>query len=500
MRTAHLPLLELRGVALTPISLSQEGTTFVAVYEQLIDVWAGRTSFMLKDGDAEQWLTLDIGPNERKVGLSAWEDLLEELSTVSANLPWGMSPGQASGRLEPDALSAVHPAIIENQLPTFLNLLRRIVADPPSASVRVRTVSRLSLSRAVDRKTVLWLSRRPLELVGVMGKAPAGYSPNSQSLVDQPSVLRSLDHPVTRYIIFLTLKVRKRLVFTRDKLRSTSGHGVPDPSVIAYARLLSKKVDTALTALDGIVNSNLFRVVPPSPPTDSVLQSLPDHPLYSAIHRVGRHIAEPGLAYAPGQDIYSALKHSYDLFELLVLYRLVAAIEAALASTWKATKEAPIEQFPFEDRPADRSLWSWTGPCGERLELIYQARFQPARKPPDQRRYASLSSQAVPDYILAFWKDGELVSWLILDAKYRSGRQPIQEGLGELHRYRDALRLSSHPASGAYIIVPNLQEGATLYGEQEYQSSHNFGAINVYNKSWFQQILAWYQSSIDPSQ
>ncbi|MDE2355553.1 MAG: hypothetical protein KGL69_02245, partial [Alphaproteobacteria bacterium] len=224
---------------------------------------------------------------------------------------------------------------------------------------------------------------------------------------------------------------------------------------------------------------------------DSVLQSLPDHPLYSAIHRVGRRLMEPGLAYAPGQEILSSLKHSYDLFELMVLYRLIAALEAGLGPTWRLAHQARIARLPWEDRPKDGALWAWRGPDGQFLELRYQARFHSAKPPPDGRLYSSLSAQGVPDYILVHHRKGEPRSWIILDAKYRCGRKPIHDALGDVHRYRDALRVEGAPADGAFIIVPSLQSGAALYGNPAFVAKHRLGALVVYDEGWMEPIWRW---------
>jgi hypothetical protein len=80
---------------------------------------------------------------------------------------------------------------------------------------------------------------------------------------------------------------------------------------------------------------------------------------------------------------------------------------------------------------------------------------------------------------------------MILDAKYRSGQKPVHDALGDLHRYRDALRFSQSQASAAYIIVPALQEDAALYGSASYLEMHRFGAICIYQPEWFKPIRTW---------
>jgi len=268
-------------------------------------------------------------------------------------------------------------------------------------------------------------------------------------------------------------------------------HGVPDPAVRRYADELAEQVEKAQRSIEAVRRAPLFRAVRPEPLSDAVLQSLPDHPLYSAIHRVGRQLAAPGLAYAPGQDIQSALKRSYDLFELVVLYRLVAAIREGLGSEWHAQDEAAVGRLPHEDRPADKSVWSWRTGDGWSLELRYQALFRSATRRPDRHQFSSLSAQGVPDYVLILRRDNTTVSWIILDAKYRSSRQSIHDAFGDMHRYRDALRVSGSPADAAFIIVPALQPRAALYGQPAFLRSHRFGALRLYEEGWIEPVWTW---------
>ena len=494
-RTTDVPHVRLCGEELPLKSLRLEGDEFIGEFERLIDTWAGRTSFSLAAGSTRQYLQLDIGPAEKKLGPSAWDAMIQELSEISLSLPWGLSPGAASGRMIPDSLATVHPAIIEDQLPIFGRLLRRLLADPPTQTLRVRTVRPLEFSRGVDLRTIRWLSRRPLELAGVRGLATDNQLPDARALADQPATVASLDHPITRYIAYLLEKVRQRLVETASSLRLPAGHGVPDPSATTYAHELASRVDHSVKAIEVVQRASLFRNLRAEPLSDPVLQSLPDHPLYSAIHRVGRRLIDPGLAYAPGQDVYSALKNSYDLFELLVLYRLVDGIDEELGPAWRQGTASSVKRLPREDRPPDRSIWTWIGPDDQALELRYQALFGSAKPPPDYHFLSSLSAQGVPDYILVLRRGDAIVSWIILDAKYRSGRQAIHDALADIHRYRDGLRVAQMPAAAAYIIVPSLQVDAALYGSSPFLVSHSFGALCLNEENWMDPVWSWFRST-----
>jgi hypothetical protein len=493
--TPDLPELLLCGETLISKSLGRQGQDFIGVYERRIDMWAGRTVFVLRDGPTLHQIQLDIGPHEKKLGVNAWEELIQELSQISNTLPWGMSPGAAMGRITPDALATVHPAIIEQQLPIFCRLLRQLLADPPTQTIRIRTARPFDASRKADLRTVRWLGNHPLELAGIRGLATEDQRPNPRALIDQPQTQESSDHPVTRYFAYLLERVRRRLISTAASLVASPGHGVRDHSADIYAKQLAEEVELAITAVERVQRAPLFRAARPEPLADSVLQSLPDHPFYSAIHRVGRQLINPGLAFAPEQDVYSALKHSYDLFELMVLYRLVSGINAGVPSDWHLTEQGSIKRLPREDRPPDGAIWIWTGPGEQELEMYYQAKFASAVVPPDIRPFSSLSVGRVPDYVLVYRRNNAVVRWIILDAKYRSSRSSVHEALGDIHRYRDSLRMSGRAADAAYIIVPCLQHDAEIYGRSDYLKAHQLGAISTTDDSWMDPIWMGLQLS-----
>jgi hypothetical protein len=218
------------------------------------------------------------------------------------------------------------------------------------------------------------------------------------------------------------------------------------------------------------------------------LQSLPDHPLYAALHRVAARMLQPGLAYNPGGDLQAALKHTYDLFELLVLYRLIDGLPDHLGPGWSLQIGKPLRFIGREHRPADRAAWLFRGPHGLTLELRYQQWFSRANAAVDRRMFTSLSGLNIPDYILVMRRHGEPIAWVILDAKYRSGQQAVDQGLGDVHRYRDALRIRGAKADAAFVLVPRLQKEDSVYATPSYHAQHSFGVLQVMSTDWLGQV------------
>ena len=180
-----------------------------------------------------------------------------------------------------------------------------------------------------------------------------------------------------------------------------------------------------------------------------------------------------------------------------MLYRLVGMVGAALGAGWSLAEAASIERLPHEDRPKDGASWTWRDAGGASVQLLYQVLFRSAAPPPDARPFASLSAQGVPDYIVVVRRADGTTQWIVLDAKYRSSRQSIHDGLADLHRYRDSLRQSGAAADAAYAIVPRLAPDAGLYGSLAFIEAHRLGALAVYERAWSAPIERWLARATD---
>jgi hypothetical protein len=477
------------GEKLRPLHLEQVADGFRAQYELFIDTWAGRTTINLADGKDTARRVLNIRPHGHKLSADEFDAMLTELSELSSALPWGLSPGAAQGDISHSTPPVTHPAVIESQLPRLERLLARLLDDPPTLTERVREARPLDASRRIDLKTMRWLAARPSALAAVRGAAQPGSTFDWRSRIDQGTPRQSYDHPLTCYILHLIRRVRRRLMLTVRELRR-AGRRFSDEAADVYADELAHSVEDAITRLDATLHAPLFRGLTPTPLSNTALQAITDNPLYAALHRTVVHLLDPGLAFAPGGELLSALKRTYDLFELLVLHRLAAALRNWLGGEW-AWSQPALNTTGREVRPADGAVWCAHHPSGRRVELRYQQQFGRAKAPPDVRTFGSLSGALIPDYLLVIAQGDSVKSWLILDAKYRSSRQSVDEGLGDVHRYRDALRLSGIPAAGGYVIVPRLAEPNAIYAQPDFIAHHSFGVCELFADDPLAPIRRW---------
>lgn len=487
-RTTNLPIVRLAGRIIQAQRLATIKEGFLGEYEFLIDTWAGRTALQVHDGTAQSAVMLEIRPNHRKLGENEFDAMLHELAQRSSNILWGLSPGAGRGMTSSPSPAVVHPAVIASQLPLLERLLTIFMVDPPRVTLRRREARPLDLTRRADLATLRWLGRKPLFLEALRGNAIAAGHTNPRAPIDQPTTNTSVDHPITRYFAYLLRCLSLRLRKSAATLRSGSGRIFRDIAVEEHAHALASELDLAIARIDKHLSSRPFREVLAAPPNETALQLLGDHPLFTAIHRICQLLLYPGLAYGPDGNIYSALKHTYDLFELFVLFRMIDELPKQLGASWTTEASRSGSYKGREERPEDRAAWLFRGPDGLTLELRYQQWFSRAKSPPDNRMFTSLSGVNIPDYVLILRRNRVLISWVIIDAKYRSGRQAVDQGLGDVHRYRDALRVRGARAQGAFVIVPRLQDESAVYSTKDFHEQHAFGVLQLYSDGWLDPV------------
>ena len=70
---------------------------------------------------------------------------------------------------------------------------------------------------------------------------------------------------------------------------------------------------------------------------------------------------------------------------------------------------------------------------------------------------------------------------IVLDAKYRCGRDNIHDALGDMHVYRDSLKVSGRGAKllAAFILTPAHDPGAAAYYTEEYRRQYRIGGFDL---------------------
>ena len=114
---------------------------------------------------------------------------------------------------------------------------------------------------------------------------------------------------------------------------------------------------------------------------------------------------------------------------------------------------------------------------GTRIEVLFQATFPSGGAYPHQRAW-SLSRERRPDIVLVAERNGHR-RLMVLDAKWRSGRENLLDAMTSAHVYHDSLRIDSSRPDMSLLLVPGADEPSLGYlGESAFRATHGVGALS----------------------
>jgi hypothetical protein len=351
-----------------------------------IFVWAGQTSLVLDFADArdERTIMLDVAPHAGKLGADRFRAMLDELSREGKDLLWGLSPGGLPAVRDSGSPGVIHPAIVEAELPGLLHALRRLQRDPLHWQERRREIAPLGRSRRPDYRTLRWMASHGQTLVALESIAASDGQIDPRLAVDQPITLTTLDHPATRYVAFLLVRLRLSLEATAgafDKVAGAAGEGRSiEPEMQKRAARLGRLLQAAGSEISSIMRTGIFRSVTPAPMSESALQAIGGHPLYARVHQLARKLLDPGLRLGKPMtpaELTGSLRTSFDLYELFVLHRLRRAVRDLAGPDWEFQDGELASGIISATSVTVSTRWSATSPDGRtRLALDFQPTFR----------------------------------------------------------------------------------------------------------------------------
>lgn len=470
----------LSGAVLATEGTRRQAARMVTRWVVPLHTWAGRAELEVDDGETTAVAQLDVAPHPGKLGIEAFREMLEELTRVAQDLPWGLSPGTLAGERAEDSPSVAHPAVLEAELPVLFAALRQLRAEPLQRTLRSREVAPLRGARHVDARSLRWLASHPAPLLAVTAPTLWG-GPEDAVFVEQRRTERTLRHPATAHIRFLVDRLVRRLQASETLLAGLGSEAHEDGQ---HARWLAARVRRARLAVEAERALSPLCLVEGVPASEGAAQAILDHPVYARVQRVARRLLDPGASVSPAGALRAPARRTHELYELLVLYRLVAALGRELGPEWKWTAADVVRRRALDVLP-DGSAFVASHVDGRRIEVCHQLRFGAFSPEVEQHALHSISGERRPDAVIGLFEGDSLVRWLVVDAKYRASRTALHEGLADVHVYQDALRWRGLRAAGSFIAVPACQEDASVYATRSYLEAHRFGALVTSSASCF---------------
>ncbi|MEO7152307.1 MAG: DUF2357 domain-containing protein [Burkholderiaceae bacterium] len=428
--------------------------------------YAGRvTLHVVATGGVRTRYALDIGPSPSKSGADCFADMVAAIRHFDQALLGGTSEAtMAFGRAgQPGRYAdAVLLARMRQHGPGFLDALVN-VARAPHRSV-CADLQMLPLSRIRRLHPGALRDRRVAALAGASADPTTAFETiRIHSLTSVPT----FDTPANRALLGLLQRFRATLIRLGHKVQALGLGGPQEEQAQRVGRrmielqTLGSRVDKLLMAAPFIDVSN------PST-TAAGLTQVAAQPKYGRAYRLGCRALT---CHVDGQDDADELhvNHSWGIYETWCYLAVLEAIG-------KAVGVAPVAGTP---RAVTAELaYTVVLPQGGELEILFQGVF-PSSSPWAGRSGWSISRERRPDIVLVARRAGQHRA-MVLDAKWRSGKNNVLAAMESAHLYHDALRIAGGPPSPCLLLLPGAPSVAALE-EQSFIDAHGVGAISHFS-------------------
>ncbi|MBQ8104241.1 MAG: DUF2357 domain-containing protein [Afipia sp.] len=461
-------LMDGASLGVPEVSITEAGLSWRWIYQS--ESWCGRTTLSVVTEGAPIYLDIETRPNGSKYSDDQYQVMLNRIIEYGSQLPWGLSPGLSSADEAAGVrLGTTHPVLINHYLRPLLEQLEQLLREPVLSHRRATVVEPLRSSQATSG-TINWLASRPSRL----RQMRAG---DRRVAVPQHRRKATFDHPANRYVVAVLKRLRASFHHTADSLVKYAAGGLLGAQEKNRALHLASETRRAATRLSEALMHPVLRELQPGEMTEGVVQVFADHPAYGRFAKLARRLLDPGLSINDNGGLAASLRRSWDLFEIYSLYRLLEGLEQALGDSWRFERK-PIQGHVLSS-PAEGKCWHASHPSGLRWELYYQQRFGRADSGP-----ISITTVRYPDFCLALFDGGQLQHWVLLDAKYRTAPESINDALQSMHVYRDSLAWRSPDlrvsrADGGYLLVPAISGTCQRFGREDFLEEWGMGLLLI---------------------
>lgn len=406
---------------------------------------------------------LDIGPAPDKLGTEQFEAMLDDIRAFDAKLLLGSSAaalafgrdGQGA-RLEP----LVRLARLRRYGPVFLGAVRDITARPHQCLRPVTQALPLRHARRIPPTALLdW---RLASLADTQDTATALESLPLRSSV--PAL--TMDTPANQALKALLLRFRVSVSSLAQRLEAGVLPGHPQDQQLRQARRL-EVLRRLSSETDRMLRMEPFSGITRATVTAAGLTQIAAHPLYARAYRLGMDALRIGIEGMVPTELLLA-GPSWGVYESWCFVAAAQALKQLLGpGSLKATACSTQANVDLALSAQLRD--------GCHVELLFQAVF-PAEAPAVGRQAWSLSRERRPDIVITLTQ-GSTTRFLVLDAKYRSGRTNVLDAMTSAHVYQDSLRLGNSRPELSLLLLPGTADVASLE-QAVFWQKHRVGALS----------------------
>ena len=411
---------------------------------------------------------LDVSPDPNKAGREQFARMVEEIIDFDAHLIVGEEP--ARRRL--GALGETDdPLVLFERLRKRRRDLERALAairrEPVSVLKARRRFVPLREARRADLRTLRAAARQPPTLAAIRRTgSSAAASPGGEPILDVPAVERTLDAPANRCILHVVRALRLRCRALAAALEKLAKQPASETRTGMSGRVdrwreILGAMERAFAAAE---RRRPFSEVHRPEVTAAGLNAVAAHPLYARFWRLGWEALRRGVYRLDPQDLLP-LSPTWEIYERWCFVALAKKLREWLPGfAW--TNAGAADRRSATGRRRD----------GRRVTLRLQPAFANTNGRARDESW-SVSGARRPDLAVTVESAGQVTRFVVLDAKYRAGKDAILSGMMEsVHPYADALRWGSRRPDRTLLLVPDAGETEWLTGA-DYIDAHHAGVV-----------------------
>lgn len=410
---------------------------------------------------SEHLFYLEVVPADEKVSGGQYEAMLAEIRQFDVSLLLGETPacigfGRYGNGGKFDML--VRWERLKRHGAAFLEAVGKIVhlphhtLRPVSQLLPLQRVRRLPPSALRDRRVVSLAMGRPLGVESIE---------SVQIQVQVPAA--TVDTPANRAVFALLLRFRHALFSLQSWVDAAPNEAAEGMEV---ERRLRRRQIIALFAgaVERLLKSFPFMGVRRAETTAAGLTQIAAHPVYARAYRRGTEALRLGVE---GDSFMELLRVSpswgvYETWCFVSIHQLLA-------------QALQVHFAPCESKIASSDLAVQAQLAdGKHLEVLFQAVF-PSEKASGGHLAWSVSRERRPDVIVVL-RDSEQVRYVVLDAKYRSGRANVLDAMASAHIYHDSLYLGQQKPDMCLLLLPGL---AAVQSLERKETWHEYGVGSI---------------------
>ncbi|WP_095077001.1 nuclease domain-containing protein [Pseudomonas sp. Irchel s3h17] len=420
-------------------------------------------------GETVATYRLDVSADDKKLGGESYADMVNTILNFDPSLLFGTEEAQLGiGTLGALINPHLQYARLRRYGDRMLGALVQVSQKPLTSLRTERTAVSAHQVKRLDVSGVRKALMSPAGLA-LLHQGNPHKPPLNIVRFDVSTAYEEQDNPANQALGLVLSEVIRRCrqvcKSLKEVVATESFSETRSPLSPRLARRIAF-IDRLLQKLERIQRTPPFRDLTQRRLSAAGLNAISAQPIYARAYRFGWYALRTGVL---GQEKSESLwlSPSWEIYERWCFVIVVNQLKCHYPDLkWKRRSSS---------MKAGRILWRGVGD-GITLDVWFQVRCPAIDRKP-YHGFSSLSRLRLPDIVVTM-RSPKSQRFIVLDAKYRSSRFGVLDGMASAHLYHDSLSWEGRKPDASLLLIPRGGAVPTLESA-EYQFAHGVGALVV---------------------